>query len=125
MANTYECEACSEMFNIDDLHDRNECGCKLICDTCIHHHDEECEDYKQPKKSIHKELLSKEECRLQIQILQNKIDYLKQERKECKETIRNKVKGEIRKSQKRKNEIDDEIHTLRCRMDPYRNRGVW
>lgn len=38
-----QCEVCDE--KTYNYHDRNDCGCKLLCKKCVKIHDEECEDF--------------------------------------------------------------------------------
>lgn len=44
---THDCECCSMFFPLDELEQRP--CCKLICETCIVKHDEECDDYEKDR----------------------------------------------------------------------------
>ena len=37
------CEVCDEKPGVND---RNDCGCKMLCNDCVIKHDKECEDFK-------------------------------------------------------------------------------
>jgi hypothetical protein len=52
-------------------------------------------------------------------------DY-KAELAHCQQTIKDKVKGQIRKAQRRANELKENIHTNKALSEPYRNNGgIW
>ena len=38
------CECCEEK---EGTNDRNDCGCKMLCDDCVVNHDRECKDYNE------------------------------------------------------------------------------
>jgi hypothetical protein len=44
------CEWCDiELNNL--FFARHECGCKLLCSSCVLHHDKECEEWKELSKT--------------------------------------------------------------------------
>jgi hypothetical protein len=52
-------------------------------------------------------------------------DILINEYRDNKKIIKDKVKGEIRKAQRRNKEIKEKLLSLKAQREPYLNLGVW
>ena len=63
-------------------------------------------------------------CKFRLSLIDIKIAPLKEELKECNRIISEKVKGQIRINQKRRNEIKDEIQSLIWSKSRWYNGGI-
>jgi hypothetical protein len=63
-------------------------------------------------------------CKTQVKLIENEIQILKAEFTECNRLISEKVKGQVRSSQRRRHEIKEQIETLHRRRCRWFNGGV-